>query len=163
MTVVAKDRHEAGLTGIAGGSRKAEARHIQGGILMLILTRKQNESIRIGDDINVVIVDIRGETVRIGVEAPRDLPVHRSEVYDAIHATDGPTMSREFVPNSRPIGDAAHFVREGQAALKLSCGYPSGSDAALAGLSLALDKLRKALAILTNREPPVVHPGGRND
>lgn len=121
---------------------------------MLVLSRKTNESIRIGDHINVMVVDIRGSTVRIGVEAPRGLPVHREETYEAIKAATGlPELETKK-------GDAAHFVREAQAALKLACGYAAGSGAALAALSLALDKLRKALVILTNREPPVVHYGG---
>ena len=51
---------------------------------MLVLTRKKNESIVIGDDVNVVIVDIRGDKVRLGIEAPKETPVHRREVYDAI-------------------------------------------------------------------------------
>lgn len=48
---------------------------------MLILSRRINESIKIGDDIEVMIVDIRGDQVRIGVAAPKDIAVHRKEVY----------------------------------------------------------------------------------
>lgn len=51
---------------------------------MLVLSRHRDESIRIGDDIVVTIVDIRGDKVRLGIEAPQHVPVHRSEVYDAI-------------------------------------------------------------------------------
>jgi len=51
---------------------------------MLVLSRKKNESIVINDDITVVVVDIRGDKVRLGVEAPKETPVHRREVYDAI-------------------------------------------------------------------------------
>lgn len=51
---------------------------------MLVLSRKKNESIVINDDITIVIVEIRGDKVRLGVEAPKDTPVHRREVYDAI-------------------------------------------------------------------------------
>lgn len=51
---------------------------------MLVLNRKRNESIKIGDDVEVMIVDIRGGKVRIGIEAPKHMPVHRREVYDAI-------------------------------------------------------------------------------
>lgn len=51
---------------------------------MLVLSRKRNESIVINNDITIVVVEIRGDKVRLGVEAPRDVPVHRREVYDAI-------------------------------------------------------------------------------
>ena len=51
---------------------------------MLILTRKSGEGIRIGDEITLKIVEIRGNQVRIGVEAPRDLSVHREEIYALI-------------------------------------------------------------------------------
>ena len=51
---------------------------------MLVLSRHRNESIRIGEDVIITIVDIRGDKVRLGIEAPREVPVHRSEVYDAI-------------------------------------------------------------------------------
>jgi len=47
---------------------------------MLILTRKQGESITIGDDIKITILDVKGKYVRVGVEAPRNLAVHRQEV-----------------------------------------------------------------------------------
>ncbi len=51
---------------------------------MLVLSRKKNESIVINNDITVVVVEIRGDKVRLGVEAPKEVPVHRREVYEAI-------------------------------------------------------------------------------
>ncbi|MGE5418123.1 MAG: carbon storage regulator CsrA [Acidobacteriota bacterium] len=51
---------------------------------MLVLTRKKNESLMIGEDIEIVIVDIQGDRVRIGINAPKKLPVHRKEVYEEI-------------------------------------------------------------------------------
>lgn len=51
---------------------------------MLVLSRHRDESIMIGDDVVVTIVDIRGDKVRLGIDAPQDIPVHRQEVYDAI-------------------------------------------------------------------------------
>ena len=51
---------------------------------MLVLSRKKNESIIINDDITIVVVEIRGDKVRLGVEAPKEIPVHRNEVYEAI-------------------------------------------------------------------------------
>ena len=52
---------------------------------MIVLSRKKNESIVINEDISVVVIEIRGDKVRLGIEAPRELPVHRREVYDALH------------------------------------------------------------------------------
>ncbi len=51
---------------------------------MLVLSRKKNESIVINNDITIVVVEIRGDKVRLGVEAPKEIPVHRREVYEAI-------------------------------------------------------------------------------
>ena len=55
---------------------------------MLVLTRKKDETIRINDDIIVTVVEIRGDKVRLGVSAPRDVPVHRGEIYDVVHSDD---------------------------------------------------------------------------
>jgi carbon storage regulator len=51
---------------------------------MLVLTRQRNESLMIGDDIQITICDVRGDKVRLGITAPRQVPVHRKEVYEAI-------------------------------------------------------------------------------
>jgi carbon storage regulator len=51
---------------------------------MLVLSRQRDESIIIGDNIVITIVDIRGDKVRLGIEAPTEIPVHRREVYEAI-------------------------------------------------------------------------------
>jgi carbon storage regulator len=51
---------------------------------MLVLTRKVNESITIGNDIVVSILEIRGTQVRVGIEAPKRMPVHRTEIYEGI-------------------------------------------------------------------------------
>ena len=55
---------------------------------MLILMRKRNEQIRINDDITITVVEIRGDKVRLGVVAPKDVPVHRQEIYERIHRDD---------------------------------------------------------------------------
>jgi carbon storage regulator len=52
--------------------------------IMLVLSRQRDESIIIGDNVIVTIVDVRGDRVRLGIEAPREVSVHRREVYDAI-------------------------------------------------------------------------------
>lgn len=55
---------------------------------MLVLSRKKNESIVINDDITIVVVEIRRDRVRLGVDAPKEVPVHRREVYDAIRRNE---------------------------------------------------------------------------
>ncbi len=62
---------------------------------MLVLSRKKNEQITIGDDITIVVVDIRGDKVRLGIEAPKEVPVHRREVYDAIKRSEEADKLRE--------------------------------------------------------------------
>ncbi|MGE3820499.1 MAG: carbon storage regulator CsrA [Isosphaeraceae bacterium] len=52
---------------------------------MLVLSRKKNESIIINDNITVTVIEIRGDKVRLGIEAPKDVTVHRQEVYEAIN------------------------------------------------------------------------------
>jgi carbon storage regulator len=52
---------------------------------MLVLSRCKDQSIMVGQTIQLTIVDVRGKRVRIGITAPRSIPVHRKEVYDAIH------------------------------------------------------------------------------
>ena len=51
---------------------------------MLVLSRQRDESIMIGDDVEIIIVDVRGDKVRLGITAPKCIPVHRREIYDAI-------------------------------------------------------------------------------
>ncbi|NOY43033.1 MAG: carbon storage regulator CsrA [Planctomycetes bacterium] len=51
---------------------------------MLVLSRQRDESIIIGDNVVITIVDVRGDKVKLGIEAPKEIPVHRQEVYEAI-------------------------------------------------------------------------------
>jgi carbon storage regulator len=51
---------------------------------MLVLSRQKDESIMIGDEVEITIVDVRGDKVRLGITAPKSIPVHREEIYDAI-------------------------------------------------------------------------------
>ena len=64
---------------------------------MLVLSRQRDESIIIGDNIVITVVDIRGDKVRLGIDAPKEVPVHRQEVYEAI--------KRENLRNSSNTGD----------------------------------------------------------
>lgn len=69
---------------------------------MLVLSRKKNESIVINNDITVTVVEIRGDKVRLGIVAPKEVPVHRQEVYDAIHhggKNAAPTTTDPVVAN----------------------------------------------------------------
>ena len=68
---------------------------------MLVLTRKKNESIVINDVIKVTVVEIRGDKVRLGIEAPREIDVHRQEVYEQIHG------KRMEEPREEPQGSAS--------------------------------------------------------
>jgi carbon storage regulator len=58
---------------------------------MLVLTRKSNQSIMIGDDIEVSVLSVMGDKVRIGIQAPQEVPVFRTEIYLEIHREDGAT------------------------------------------------------------------------
>jgi carbon storage regulator len=74
---------------------------------MLVLSRKKNESIVINDDITIVVVEIRGDKVRLGVEAPKEVPVHRSEVYEAIHRGDADKqLKKPDVAGTEPAAEA---------------------------------------------------------
>lgn len=55
---------------------------------MLVLSRKKNESIVIDERIVITVVEVRGDKVRLGIEAPRDIPIHRSEVYEALRRAE---------------------------------------------------------------------------
>jgi carbon storage regulator len=61
---------------------------------MLVLTRRTGESIMIGDDVRIVVLDVRGDTVRLGIEAPRSIQVHRAEVYAEVQAANAAAVSQ---------------------------------------------------------------------
>jgi len=75
---------------------------------MLVLSRQRDESIIIGDNIVITIVDIRGDKVRLGIEAPTEIPVHRQEVYDAIQrenmkaAEESSKAASQEAPSTQP-------------------------------------------------------------
>ena len=71
---------------------------------MLVLSRQKDQTIMIGDDIEITIVDVKGDKVRIGIRAPADVPVHRKEVYLAIKAENVEASNTEAV-------DLAHLAK----------------------------------------------------
>ncbi len=71
---------------------------------MLVLSRHRDESIMIGDNVMITIVDVRGDKVRLGIDAPQEIPVHRQEVYDAIKH-ENEKASRLGPAETRDIGN----------------------------------------------------------
>ena len=71
---------------------------------MLVLSRQRDESIMIGDNIVLTVVDIRGDKVRLGIDAPKEIPVHRQEVYDAIQK-EKELASKPDQPEEQPLAD----------------------------------------------------------
>lgn len=67
---------------------------------MLVLSRKRNESIVIDGRIVVTVVDIRGDKVRLGIEAPKDVPIHRSEIYEALKRAAEQERSTSTAPQA---------------------------------------------------------------
>ncbi len=74
---------------------------------MLVLSRKKNESIVINNDITIVVVEIRGDKVRLGVEAPKEVPVHRREVYDSIRRNEMTIGDKTVGGNADADGNGA--------------------------------------------------------
>ncbi|HEY3960244.1 MAG TPA: carbon storage regulator CsrA [Solirubrobacteraceae bacterium] len=86
---------------------------------MLVLTRKSNQSIMIGDDVEVSVLSVMGEKVRIGIQAPQDIPVFRKEIYLEIHREDG-----EGTPTADVRAEVTDALQE------LGDGSASGSERA---------------------------------
>jgi len=74
---------------------------------MLVLSRHRDESIIIGDNIVITIVDIRGDKVRLGIDAPTEIPVHRQEVYEAIQRENLRAAELKSQDN-QPISNEMH-------------------------------------------------------
>ena len=72
---------------------------------MLVLSRHRDESIMIGDDVVITIVDIRGDKVRLGIKAPQEIPVHREEVFDAIKRAN-PDKNEEASQATKEVGQS---------------------------------------------------------
>jgi carbon storage regulator len=77
---------------------------------VLVLTRKSNQSIMIGEDVEVSVLSVMGEKVRIGIQAPQDVPVFRMEIYLEIHRKDGEDATAKDV--RAEVSDALHELGE---------------------------------------------------
>jgi len=73
---------------------------------MLVLSRQRDESIMIGDDVEITIVDVRGDKVRLGITAPKQIPVHRREIYDAIQREKAQKAEAEGQVPPQPSDEA---------------------------------------------------------
>ena len=83
---------------------------------MLVLSRQRDQSIMIGDNIEITIVDIRGDKVRLGINAPNTVPVHRKEVYQAIQRdrSASPTAAAEAPAEHAAPASTVHSVKTSQ-------------------------------------------------
>jgi carbon storage regulator len=79
---------------------------------MLVLSRKLNQSIMVGDDVRIVVVSVDRDTVKLGIEAPREIPVHRSEVYEEIRRVNRAAAGESIpaAPVTTPAAPAAPAV-----------------------------------------------------
>jgi len=79
---------------------------------MLILARKTNQSIMIGDDIEIIIIDISGDQVKLGIRAPRKISVHRKEIYQEIQMENIAALSSKFNPET--LKDLSNIFKKKQ-------------------------------------------------
>jgi carbon storage regulator len=101
---------------------------------MLVLSRQRDETIMIGDDIEITVVDIRGDKVRLGITAPATVPVHRKEVYEAIQRENREASKVKMEdlgqlpkgPIKGPARPQMPFTRPGHAAPRNHQEHPEG-------------------------------------
>jgi carbon storage regulator len=79
---------------------------------MLVLARRLNESIMIGDEIEVVVIDIKGDQVKLGIRAPKRITVHRKEVYEEIKKENIAAMESKF--NSENLKEVTDIFKKGK-------------------------------------------------
>lgn len=79
---------------------------------MLVLARKINESIMIGDEIELVVIDIKGDQVKLGIKAPKKITVHRKEIYDEIQRENIAAVNPEFRPEM--LRELSDFLGKGK-------------------------------------------------
>jgi len=99
---------------------------------MLVLSRQRSETIMIGDDIEVTVVDIRGDKVRLGITAPREVSVHRKEVYDAIRREN--RAAAQVKPEDLPeLGKLNPKIAAKDGPSAGPVGFPSGKEGFASG------------------------------
>ncbi len=79
---------------------------------MLVLSRQRDQTIMIGDDVEITVIDIRGDKVRLGIRAPRSVTVHRKEVYDAIRRENRAAAQAAIQPEELPVAEKKANAKE---------------------------------------------------
>jgi carbon storage regulator len=79
---------------------------------MLVLARRLNESIMIGDEIEVVVIDIKGDQVKLGIRAPKRVTVHRKEIYEEIRKENIAAMESKLKPEE--LKELSEFLKKGK-------------------------------------------------
>jgi carbon storage regulator len=79
---------------------------------MLVLTRKSNQSIMIGDDVEISVLSVMGEKVRIGIQAPQEIPVFRKEIYLEIHREDGTVVVEDAASDGGVTAEVSDALGE---------------------------------------------------
>ena len=79
---------------------------------MLVLSRRKDETIMIGDEVEITIVDVKGDTVQVGIQAPKSVSVHRKEIYLAIQAENIAAAREQAIPDKGAIGDLASLLKK---------------------------------------------------
>ncbi len=116
---------------------------------MLVLSRRKDETIMIGDEIEITVVDVRGDTVRLGIQAPRSVSVHRKEIYNAIQA-ENIAAAKEQAPDEQTVGGLGQLLKGGGQGLALSSALGK-----LAGGSASVNPLSGAAPNNAPNPPPV--------
>ena len=124
---------------------------------MLVLSRQRDESIIIGDNVQITIVDIRGDKVRLGIEAPSDVTVHRKEVFDAVYK-EGSATTPENPHDVRPQPETK--VPEGTLHLPLFYDTLKTLDQTVEDIGVAADRRRQIRDVMRYAGPRMLwrHP-----
>lgn len=124
---------------------------------MLVLSRRKDETIMIGDSVEITIVDIRGDTVRLGITAPRTVSVHRKEIYDAIQQ-ENIAAAKEGPADQGSVGGLGSLLKGATlGGLSGLAGSKSPKAAGLSGLSKLSGNIGGAPDIGGNNAAPKIN------